>query len=149
MTSILISFLHSQQYSGKFTSTVSSYTFVFVLLPQIGQCIHLPSLFSLQSHILSPHFICRSTASSVPLTTYYFLGEKIISNKREEIGVEIGRTSGVFDELNINKRKNGQKNKAVSVLTVFVLHILETDNRFPTRYVCTRYLMPSVSFART
>ena len=63
--------------------------------------------------------------------------------------MEIGRTSGVFDELNINKSKNGQKNKAVSVLTVFVLHILETDNRFPTRYVCTRYLMPSVSFART
>lgn len=38
--SIRISFLHLGQYSGNFTSTVSSYTFVLVFPPQIGQCTH-------------------------------------------------------------------------------------------------------------
>lgn len=37
-TSILISFLHFGQYKGNFTRTVSSYTFVLVFPPQIGQC---------------------------------------------------------------------------------------------------------------
>jgi len=39
-TSIRISFLHFGQYKGNFTKTVSSYTFVLVLLPQIGQQTH-------------------------------------------------------------------------------------------------------------
>ena len=39
-TSTRISFLHFGQYKGNLTSTVSSYTFVRVLPPQIGQCIH-------------------------------------------------------------------------------------------------------------
>lgn len=37
--SILISFLYFGQYSGNFTRTVSSYTFVLVFPPQIGQWI--------------------------------------------------------------------------------------------------------------
>ena len=39
ITSIFISFLHFGQYSGNFTRTVSSYTFVLVFPPQIGQWI--------------------------------------------------------------------------------------------------------------
>ena len=39
ITSIFISFLHFGQYSGNFTRTVSSYTFVLVFSPQIGQWI--------------------------------------------------------------------------------------------------------------
>ena len=38
--SIRYSFLHFGQYSGKFSSTVFSYTFVRVLPPQIGHLIH-------------------------------------------------------------------------------------------------------------
>ena len=37
--SIFISFLYFGQYSGNFTRTVSSYTFVLVFPPQIGQWI--------------------------------------------------------------------------------------------------------------
>ena len=37
--SIFISFLYLGQYSGNFTRTVSSYTFVLVFPPQIGQWI--------------------------------------------------------------------------------------------------------------
>ena len=37
ITSIFISFLYFGQYSGNFTRTVSSYTFVLVFPPQIGQ----------------------------------------------------------------------------------------------------------------
>ena len=39
ITSIFISFLYFGQYSGNFTRTVSSYTFVLVFPPQIGQWI--------------------------------------------------------------------------------------------------------------
>ena len=39
-TSIRTSFLHFGQYSGNWISTVSSYTFVLVFPPQIGQCTH-------------------------------------------------------------------------------------------------------------
>ena len=39
ITSIFISFLHFGQYSENFTRTVSSYTFVLVFPPQIGQWI--------------------------------------------------------------------------------------------------------------
>ena len=42
-TSIRNSFLHFGQYSGNFTRTVSSYTFVLVLPPQVGQRIHKDS----------------------------------------------------------------------------------------------------------
>lgn len=39
-TSMQVSFLHLGQNSGNLISTVSAYTFVRVLLPQIGQGIH-------------------------------------------------------------------------------------------------------------
>lgn len=39
ITSTFISFLYFGQYSGNFTRTVSSYTFVLVFPPQIGQWI--------------------------------------------------------------------------------------------------------------
>ena len=51
-TSMRISFLHLGQKSGKFTKTVSSYTLVLVLPPQIGQRIHKES--SLSSFIATP-----------------------------------------------------------------------------------------------
>ena len=44
-TSILVSRLHFRQYSGNLTRTVSGYTLILVLLPQIGQGTHLAFVF--------------------------------------------------------------------------------------------------------
>lgn len=43
--SIRVSFLHFRQYNGNLINTVSGYTLIFVLLPQIGQGTHLELSF--------------------------------------------------------------------------------------------------------
>ncbi len=67
-TSINISVLHFGQYRGNLISTVSSYTFVLVLLPQVGQRTHKEGFsLSLKNNHLRIVLFCLDIVSLISI----------------------------------------------------------------------------------